>query len=194
MTPKPDRIWLTAPGPIAKALPTPSPGSRTPDISLTGGHASKIRIAAQLHVRPTCQRDDLWVHQGGEFVGVAISLGTVFKAAARRRMQVDFGQTATQMTNKPAKPRRRHRAGPSKAEHAIRGAQSSAADAPGQQLCPGCDVSRKSTSTRLHCGQDSSRLVRHAQGAHAMASADRNDLVGDQRMQVKVLVSIDVIE
>src|SRR5262249_51716344 len=94
----------------------------------------------------------------------------------------------------PAKPRRGHRAGPGKAEHTIRRTQSGAADAPCHQLCPGCDVSRKSTSTRLRLCQDGNWLVRHAQRAHAMASADRNDVVRDQRMQMKVLVSIDVVE
>src|SRR5258707_13503267 len=160
MTPRPGAIWLTARGPIARASPTPSPGSRTPDIWLTGGHASKIRIAAQRHIRLTCQRDDLWVHQGGEFVGVAISWCTVFEAVACCRMQVDLSQTARQMANEPAEPRRRHRAGPGKAEHPIRRAQSGAADASCQEPWPGRDVSRKSTSTRLHCGQDSSRVAR----------------------------------
>jgi hypothetical protein len=41
---------------------------------------------------------------------------------------------------------------------------------------------------------NASRLMRHAQGPHPVCAADLQHLAGDERMHVKVLVRVDVIE
>src|SRR5512136_1390874 len=102
MTPKPDAIWLTDRGPTVKPLQTPSPGSRAPAIWLTVGRTSKIREAAQRHIRPTRQRDDVRIRQGGEFIGVAIARRTAFEGVKGRRMEIDLCQTARQIGDQPA--------------------------------------------------------------------------------------------
>src|SRR5580704_8993592 len=109
--PRPDAILLTCRGHIRRALPTRSPGSVTPDTWMMSGPWSKIRIAAQRHVGPTCQRDDVGINQGGKFVGVAITVRTIFETVSCSRMQVDLCRTGGQMANESAEPRGRHRAG-----------------------------------------------------------------------------------
>ena len=110
-------------------------------------------------------------------------------------MHVDFSAAGRKVVEEPRKPCGCHSAGPGQAEHGVRNAQAHAAGAAGEKLRPGRgELHQTSPSFRLDLGQDRDRLDWHAQATQPMAPADRDDLAGDRRMQVKVLVRVDVIK
>src|SRR6516164_5263397 len=106
------------------------------------GRWSKVRITAQHHVRATCLRDDLWVNQCGEFVGVTISVCAIFEGVSCTRMQIDLCRTGREMAKESDEPRSRHRARPGKAKDPIWRMQSGPPYAAGKQPCPGRNVSK----------------------------------------------------
>src|SRR6516162_11791755 len=108
-------------------------------------------------------------------------------------MELDFRRAGSEIAKKTFEPRSRHRARPGEAKNPIRRPQSGAPCAARQQPRPGCDVLQRSPAG-FHFCEDAMRLARYAQAAHVIAGADWDDLGRDRRMQVKVLVSVDVVE
>ena len=110
-------------------------------------------------------------------------------------MHVDFRAARGQVTQQAGQARLRHRSGPGEAEHGIRKLEAGAAGTAAEQRHPrGGDMARPSSRRGLHLGQHRARLARHAQRAQAVTSADRDRLTADRRMQMEMLVRVDVIE
>ena len=117
------------------------------------------------------------------------------EAAGRRRVQVDFRAAFGKVTQQTGESRFRHRARPGQPEHGVRNLQTGPPCMSAEQRRPWRGQIGWAWSHRwLYFGQDPRRLDRHPQSAQAVTPADRDDLAGDRRVKVKMLVGIDVIE
>src|SRR5207248_10518370 len=88
-----------------------------------------------------------------------------------------------------------HGAGPSQSEHLFRSAEAAAADASSQLRRPHCSKPTAiEARVRVDAGNHLARLARYAYRTHAVAPADVEHLLANRRMQMKVVVRVDVVE
>ncbi len=99
------------------------------------------------------------------------------------------------MGEEPGHTRRRHRAGPCEAEGPVGDQQAGLTGAYGEQGGPGGAVEGGAGAClRLGAAQDLARLAGHPDRAHPIAPADAQHRARDQRVDVEMLVGVDVIE
>jgi hypothetical protein len=110
-------------------------------------------------------------------------------------MRVDFRHASRELAQYSLEARLNHRPGPRNADDLVGGVQVLPASALFQMRDPRCD---EPVATRLHRWIDGIEqpggLPRHPQRSHAISGTDLQNLPGNGRMQVKMVMSIHVVE
>ena len=117
------------------------------------------------------------------------------ETAGRRRVHINLRAAFGKVTQQTAKSWFRHRTGPGKTEYSVRNQQTGSPCASAERRRPWRrQIGRPSPHRWLYLGQNTIRLKRHSQSVQPITPADRDYLAGDRRVDVKMLVRIDVIE
>lgn len=137
--------------------------------------------------------DDVRIGERRQFFTVAVARRMAGKRIGRGRMGVNLDQARRQPVKQAGKTRPGYPPRPAQAEHRIGGQQAGAASASIERSCPRCDE-RLRRGCPVDAGDNRCRLARNPQRGRAVFDAGPHDLRCHQRMDMKMLVRIHVVE
>ena len=166
---------------------------------MDSGIAVAAAVCRRSRPKATTRRGDLAAqlgrHQRGQLFLVAIAGGGPGKSRGSRGVSVNFGDALGQMRDQPCKSRKRHGAAPGEPENLIGRGDAGALQTQALKAGPrGQRGRRQAALAALDPREHASRLERRANGRRAKFRRHGQYRREDRGMQVKMLVSVDVVK